>query len=740
MKSLLNRVLGLMVLLLSGLITFGQQSTIVVVDAKTNEKIPYAHVCFESIASGIQKHFVTDIDGKVIYVCKEETSLAVSYVGYETFKSKVGANQNLTIKLQPAVLSMNEVVITAQFAPEKADKSIYKINVINSRTIEQKAASNLTDLLSTESNMRLSQGGVLGASLSLQGLSGENVKILIDGVPVVGRLNGNIDLNQLNLFNVDHVEIIEGPMSVIYGSNAIAGVINIITKENKSSSVNAFLNAFYESVGVYNFNAGFSKRKNRNQYYLDLSRNFFDGFNNGDTSRQMDWKPRRQYNADAYFLHSGDKFRLKLSTQLFHELLMDKGALLGPYFETAVDNQFLTLRSTWKGESSYTISTHRNLNFMTAYSSFNRKRNVYANDLTIPEKTLVPMGDTTGFGSMLFRALYNRNFEVQKINYQFGFDGNYEWTTGERIASGRSTIGDYASFLSLKYNPFTALTVQPGLRYMYNTRYKAPLVYSLNLKYGLSSHTALRGSYARGFRAPSLKELYLSFFDINHNIKGNENLKAEYSHNFNFNFSYNRETKKTFINSEVSLFYNYVENTIWLFNTGEGTTSYTYGNVATFISKGAQLNTTISFYPALTIKGGWSMVGRKFPVSKITVVETAFSYSNDFSLFASYKFRKHDFLISANYKYTGKYPMIDPDGSYQGRYIQGYHNLDVTVMKSFFNNRFAVSVGGKNLFDVKDVLGAGAVGGAHSGGSDGASRVAWGRTAFVKLAYNFNKY
>ena len=68
--------------------------------------------------------------------------------------------------------------------------------------------------------------------MSVQGLSGENVKILIDGVPVVGRLNGNVDLSQINLTNIERVEIVEGPLSVNYGTNALAGTINLITKKN----------------------------------------------------------------------------------------------------------------------------------------------------------------------------------------------------------------------------------------------------------------------------------------------------------------------------------------------------------------------------------------------------------------------------------------------------------------------------------------------------------------------------
>jgi outer membrane receptor for ferrienterochelin and colicins len=738
-KSLFIRLIGLMALLLAVSEIFGQQAAITIIDSKTKDAIPFAHVIFNGIHTGDQKHFVTDLTGKVPNAIKEASKVSISYIGYETLTDTVSPGTSATLQLVPAVLNMSEVVVTAQMIPEKADKSIYKINVINSRQIELKAATNLTDLLSSESNMRISQGGVLGTSLSLQGLTGENVKFLVDGVPVVGRLNGNIDLNQLNLYNVDHVEIIEGPMSVIYGSNAIAGVVNIITKENRNSSSTAFANGYIESVGVYNFDAGGSVRKKRSQFSLDMSRNFFDGFTTVDTVRSMQWKPRRQYNADAYYLYSGSKTRIKLSTQYFDELIQDKGDLQKPYFETAIDNSYHTIRQTSKAEASYTISGYRQITFVGAFSTFNRKRNVYQNDLTVLEKKLAG-GDTTLVGSYLLRMQYNRDYPNQKLNYQVGFDGNLEKNGGERIAGGSQQIGDYAAFCSMKYEPVKKITLQPGARFTYNTKYSAPVVYSLNAKYGITPNTSIRATYARGFRAPSIKELYLDFVDINHNLHGNPDLKAESSHNLNLNFSYNRETSNAYLNTELGLFYNYVDNMIWLFQVGNDITTYTYGNVSKFISKGIEANATVSFYPKLTLKGGISHVGRKFPENTSGQSDKLFHYGTDLNAMITYNMVKYNASVTANYKYTGRFPQLTPDGTFQNDYIQGYSNLDVTLMKSFIQNMFTVSVGGKNLFDVKDVEASIVNSGAHSGGSDGASRVAWGRTVFIKLSYNFKKF
>lgn len=739
LKSLFVRLVGVMVLLLSVGEIFGQQAAITIIDAKTREVVPYAHVSFVGIKTAALKHFVTDMNGKVPNELKEPSKISITYVGYETFSDTVFPGISSTVSLKPAVLNMSEVVVTAQMIPERADKSIYKINVINSRQIELKAANNLTDLLSTESNMRVSQGGILGTSLSLQGLSGENVKFLVDGVPVVGRLNGNIDLNQLNLYNVDHVEIIEGPMSVIYGSNAIAGVVNIITKENRNSSITAFANSYLESVGVYNFNAGASVRMKKNNFALNLSRNFFDGFSVNDTLRSMLWKPRRQYNTDAYYLYSGTKTRVKLSVQYFDEMLQDKGDLQKPYLETAVDNYYHTIRQTSKVETSYTISEKRQISLVGAYSTYFRYRNVYQNDLTIPEKNLAG-GDTTAVGSYMLRLWYNRNYPSQKLNYQVGFDGNLERNEGQRILGGSQQIGDYAAFLSLKYNPVEKISIQPGARFIYNTKYSAPVIYSLNTKYGLSTHSSIRATYARGFRAPSIKELYLDFVDINHNLHGNPDLKAENSNNINLNFSYNRETPKAYLNTELGLFYNYVNNMIWLFQVGNDITTYTYGNVSKFISKGIQANTSVSFYPKISVKAGISYIGRKFPDNANNTSGNSFHYSTDFNTMVTYSFEKYNASITANFKYTGRFPQLTPDGTFKNDYIQGYSNLDISVNKNFLQKRFSVSVGGKNLVDVKDVKAGLVNSGAHSGGGNGSSHVAWGRTAFLKLTYNFNKF
>ena len=110
---------------------------------------------------------------------------------------------------------LDEVVVTAQYVPQSIKKSVYKIKVFDIEEINALGATNLRDLLYYELNLEVFQeSSFAGTGIEIQGLSQENIKILIDGVPIIGRLNGTIDLNQIVLNNIERVEIIEGPTSI----------------------------------------------------------------------------------------------------------------------------------------------------------------------------------------------------------------------------------------------------------------------------------------------------------------------------------------------------------------------------------------------------------------------------------------------------------------------------------------------------------------------------------------------
>ena len=719
-----------------------QQAKITIVDSKTLEPIVFAHVCFEDLKTHAQRHTLTDEKGCVVNTCGSTAQIAVSYIGYKTLYDTLVAEQSYTLKLVPTVVNIDEVVVTGQYAPERVDKSIYPIKVLNSKQMEFKAANNLTELLKGELNMRTSTDGVLGSSISLQGLSGENVKLLIDGVPVIGRMNGNIDLSQINLNNIDHVEVIDGPMSVVYGSNALAGVINLITKENKNTRMLLDANTYYESVGVYNADASFSAKKKNHVLTLNGGRNFFGGYSNPDTSRAKQWKPKRQLFINGDYIYSKDKLKIKFGNQYFNELLLNKGNLVPLYFETAFDSYFYTKRYVSRLDFASPIGNNRFFNALISYSWFLRIKQTYYKDLTTLEEFLTPNSDdqdTTRFENWLGRFTYSKSNKSSTLNYQVGIDATFEQGHGKRIVNDVQQIGDYAGFLSIKYEPFGGLVLQPGARYGYNTRYAPPIVYSLNVKWDPLEYYTVRASYARGFRAPSLKELYLYFVDVNHNVRGNENLKAEYSHNFNLSISYNREMNKQVYSAEFAAFYNSIENVISLANLSKDL--YTYFNIDKFNSLGFMFTTTYRFYPSFMVKAGLSHTGRKNYVAEFQN-NNQFAFSTDFNLESSYTWLNSGLTLAGFYKFTGRLPQfyINPSGDLDEGFISAYHTLDISLVKNLFKKKVSATIGAKNLFDVSNVMSMGSTGAVHGSAGSGAIPMGWGRSFFIKLTVHLYQY
>jgi len=746
-KGPFSLVIGLFSLLAVA-VGYGQKAFIKVIDQKNNEPVAFAHVCFEGLKTGSARYSLTSIDGTVSNEITEISKIAVSYVGYTTFTDTVYPGQSTDILLRPKVLNIDEVVITAQYTPERADKSIYKVEVINARQIEQKAATNMADLLKDQSTMRVTQDGVLGTSLRIQGMSGENVKFLQDGVPLIGRLNGNFDLNQINLFNVDHVEVIEGPMSVIYGSNALAGVINIITKENKSSFLNATASAYTESVGVYNFDAAISINHKKHGFSVDGGRNFFGGYSPVDTSRSQTFKPRRQYFFDGYYTFTSNVVKLKVAGDYFNELLLDNGPLRGPYYETAFDNYFTTTRYSGRADASIKLPKHNFVNLLGSWSGYNRVRETIYKDLTTLNENVVPQSwaqDTTTITNLVARGTFAKSNPVQKLNYQAGFDISIERGTGKKILDNEQQIGDYAAFVSLKWDPVrvghpdrVVLSIQPGLRLIYNTNYAAPLVYALSAKWNIVEPLNLRFSYSRGFRAPSIKELYLVFVDVNHNVLGNPDLKAEKSNNFNLNLNWAKEQRKVAWSMDLSGFYNFIENVILLAQTGNSL-EYSYQNVSRYKSAGVQLGCSYSVYPGFKLQVGFAETGITGSVDADSAYQP-FKWSTEVTLSPSYRFIKPDITLSLYYKYSGKSPQLTFDEKILSwQWIDAYNMMDFTASKGFWNSRIRLSAGVKNIFNTTTIPSTGGGGGAHGGGS-GGTNISWGRTVFLKLTFQFNKY
>lgn len=649
--------------------------------------------------------------------------------------------QSLHAQKLDSLQNLDELVVTGQYEAHSLSKSVLKVKVIDAKRIEKQGAFTLQQVLSNELNVRIIQDPVLGSNIQLQGVGGNNIKILIDGVPVVGRENGSVDLSQINLQNVERIELVEGPMSVNFGTDALGGVINIITKKQTQSTSTARIGAYAESIGQYNVDLSLGRANEKYSILVSGGRNFFTGYSEDPESRNKLWKPRTQYNADiglSKFIKNGT---LRWSNQYFHEKVTDKGVPSIDWSQAmAIDKYYNTSRFSSSFFYDQKHEGKRNINVLASYNLYQRRYNTYVKDLVALEEELVPSAfehDTNWFHQIMSRGTYSNVAFSKKLGYQLGYELNHELTYGSRIEGNQQNMGDYNLFSSAEWKPLKNFLIRPAVRFIYHTSYKAPIVPSINFKYDFSENWLLRGSYAKGFRAPSLKELHLQFVDAAHNIKGNENLIAETSDNLQLVLSYTFKRESRIFRFEPTLFYNHIENMIDFARVGDATAvQFQYVNINTFSSFGSSLVVEYRTIP-YQVSLGYAVTGRKNILSGFNETDDVF-FNQEYRLNLGYSLVKYGLNLSLFTKLNGKLQMYQYNylnNNVTVSYIDPFTIMDFTLNKSFYKNRVSLTAGIKNLFNVVNVS-ASLAGGPHSSASSSAS-TGLGRSAFIGIKYSF---
>ena len=172
------------------------QTLIKVKDKSSTEPIPYASLFLQGADKKSKDALITDEKGEIQLAVKGTSIVLISSNGYNSILDTIIPGKEHIVFLTASNLQIDDIVVTASAKPISRDKSIYKIDMISTAQIKQRGAINLEDLLQNQVNVRVEQNGSLGSSIRMQGLSSNEIKILVDGVPVIGRVNGNLDISQ----------------------------------------------------------------------------------------------------------------------------------------------------------------------------------------------------------------------------------------------------------------------------------------------------------------------------------------------------------------------------------------------------------------------------------------------------------------------------------------------------------------------------------------------------------------
>ncbi|MCT4665687.1 MAG: TonB-dependent receptor plug domain-containing protein [Flavobacteriales bacterium] len=585
---------------------FWAQNTEFFILTTAQEPVENAHIKHR------KRYYVSNEKGAItIPNIQENDTLKVSHILFSTqiwvVKQKVPSQK---ILLKPKEEKLGEIILSAQMTGRKAEEVIKNIGKIPTKQIAQYGAQDAGQALKWQSGLSIQRDAVLGASLSINGLSGEHVKILIDGVELNGRSDGFIDLDQLLMQGEQEIELIKGPSSIEYGSNALGGVVNIITKDlHKRDTLGLKIDQLIDNTGTYQSSLHGFRTKGKHSYNLYLQRFLFDGWSDSDpffsgfskeiadSSRFRVWAPKETYQAKLKYDYQGDKIHWQIQGQYNNEFILKRGyPFAPPSYSKARDSKISSDR--WLGQIILDGDYNEQHSFkvQTNYQSYNRVRKGVLTDLnTLQEKPILGLTDTTNFGSFLVR------YQGAWKKLEYGGDLQYERILGNRILNKEQIQTAIGLFSKYRWNLNDKNQFLFGLRANIFAGKWTPLIPSLAWRHNFSKKHLLKASIAKGYRIASLKERFFEFIDNNHHIIGNKNIEPENSSHLLASMHHNLQNWKI----SYGTFYNHILSPIRLAPT-ENDGEFTYFNLHEY--RGTGFNFEVNWRNkkwSLGLKNNW---------------------------------------------------------------------------------------------------------------------------------------
>lgn len=716
--------------------------------AHTGLPIPGATTRLDSTWVG-----TTDVDGW--FAPPEHAKLVnVGAIGFEPLVFDLDTLVANHVVLQPAIYAIGQAVVTGQFTGRTDRNAVQNITILSRADMDRIGAITLRDVLRTQSGVQISHDPQLGTQLNMLGLSGQHVQVMVDGLPMVGRVNGNIDLDQMSLDVIERIEIIEGPLSVEYGSEAIAGTINLVTR--KELDPEGSLRWLGESIGrnqvllsgTKPWGKGWSAQANASILGFKGSSIAF-----ADTGRTQAWKPKQQgvgrlklahtsshWNLSATFDGMAERLLLAGPVQYITETQPINDTLLGVYaVPYANDQSFHTHRATGRFDFQQLTGQRRWEGFV-ATTNFTRTKTterVDLTDMTSDTFTQDGMQASDRFQNLHTRGRYAIKLS-SRLQWAIGWDIKHERLQGERIESGTQSLISMAGFSAMEWNPHPDWLIRPGLRLMHHSDFKAPWIPSCHVRWRQGNHV-FRGSFAKGFRAPDLKERHFLFVDINHNIAGSDDLKAEVSDAIQLSYSADILGATAFWKTSIQAFHNDVQGLIELGLIDAESQLYTYLNLGRVVSRGGSLSLRrVAEKWSLNMQAnGWTRwVWQSKEVDIPSTAQTIqWSLSADVQLVAEWRLslqwnhQHRDWQVQQTNEGEWVQSVLGPNPQWSA-----FFSGDIGTSKDF-----RLQVGVENILNITNrrstMPSASTTGEAHTGSE--SQWVAIGRTGKITLQWNF---
>ena len=651
------------------------------------------------------------------------------------------------VKDTTKVEKLNEVVITATRTARQLSSLPLPVTLISKKKIIQSGTIRLNEILNEQTGIITVSDESGFEGVQIQGIASDYILILIDGVPLVGRSAGNFDLSRLTVGNIKQIEVVKGPSSSLYGSEALGGVINIITEKPKSEELHGNASYRFGSFTQQDINLDIKQRINKFRYAFFANRFSSEGYDLNPDVEGQTVNPFENYTLNGRVFYDFN-YKLSLFSSLrFYDQTQEAGFT---FDDTAFEGD--TEEQEW---NAHIRLDHKwNDNFDMDYE-------LYYTNYKASERLASPISD---------EVLSDSDFDQKLLRPEVR--GNYDFAEAGTFTAGigfqydeldRTFFDDKVSFNSqyvyaqYDVNPIENLNVILGGRFDNHSEYSNQFSPKLALRYKLTDDISLKGSVGYGFKAPDFRQLYFDFTNsaVGYTVLGynvaidkleelqalgqildvvvstddlDNPLEAESSVGYNLGITY----KKGKWNTELNLFRNDFKNLIdtrIIARKTNGQNVFSYVNFDEIYTTGLEVNAGYKINKNLNINAGYQLL-YAFDKTKEELVENGEVFARDPQTNQTVVVDKSDYFglvnrsrHNANFKvfydipkikaninlrllYRSKYAQFDTNGNglidtYDTSFIDGYVTTNIAASKTFFKD-FNLQIGANNLFDYTD--------------------------------------
>ena len=642
---------------------------------------------------------------------------------------------------------LSEVILTATRTKRQLSSLPLPAQIVTKKEIRSINSVRLTDILNEQTGLITVPDFGGGEGVQLQGLDSQYTLILIDGVPLVGRSAGTLDLSRLTAGNIKQIEIVKGASSSLYGSEALGGVINIITEDPEEG--------FRGNIGHRT-----------------------SSFNAQDLSTELNFKKKKfginaffnRFSSDGYDLLDNDVLNTvepfsnyTLNAKVSYDFTKNTKLLLsGRYYTQEQDN---IASADLQGESSIN-EWNAHLKFD---HRFNDKWSTYFEFYSTQYKAEEFLNDNTG--SRFSESDFDQRFLRPEIRASFSPNKKNTLVAGAGLTHETLDRTDFfeqpefnSPYIYAQYDayPLEKLNIILGFRYDDHSEYKSQFSPKAAFRYELTDELAVKGSVGYGFKAPDFRQLYFDFTNatVGYTVLGynavssqlpelatqgqltpetvnnlpsiiaqfDDALRPESSISYNFGFDY-KPTSSLSLN--VNLFRNDIDNLIdtrVIARKTNGQNVFSYTNVDQVYTQGVEFNTKWKATAQLTVSGGYQLLFAKDKEAE-DAFENGEVFARENPASPSFQLEKGDYFglfnrsrHMANFKifytlpkwkmntnlratYRSKYGLFDSNGNTYlddfDSFVDGYSIWDFAINKTFYDN-YQLGFGVDNLFNFTD--------------------------------------